>query len=208
VADKSNGGGSVTPIKFAPLLKLACSETVRINLENGDPPEEVAGYIQDEKGLLEDMPRHQLVMLLADYAEHLLAEARASASPELSLPHPLPPPVPQIDEQGALADLLAIQMERIRWMKDLEQSLRFPMKAMPAEITAATRIIKTAGQLRALLKDAGETDEVAERRLGRLREEHDGIAALIDNPRLRQRLLGIIERTRAQERLLTDGDDD
>jgi len=206
LADRKNGGGSVTPIQFAPLLKLACSETIRLRLEDGESPEEIAEYIQDDKGLLDDMPRHQLVMLLADYAEHLRSQAKSS-----SLPEGADPPVPravQIDEQAALADLLGIQMGRIQWMRDLERSLRFPMKMMAAEVTAATRIIKTAGQLRAILKDAGETDEVSERRLERLRGEHAGIAALIDNPSLRQRLLGIIERTRAHERLLHDGDDD
>ena len=196
----SKGGGSVTPIRFAPIFKLVCSEIVRVRLEDGDSPEVLAEYIQDERGLLSDMPRHQLTMLLADYADFLSQDVSVEPGTDVV---PLPPRLVELDE---LRDLYSIQKQRIAWMSQLERTLQFPLKGMPQEVSAAVKILKTSAGIRVVLDALGSGDELAGKRLDNLSEEHEGMRALLSNARLRQRLLSMFDRARSQRRFLEGGE--
>lgn len=178
---------------------LSCFDEIHKKILEGWPAREVAKYIQEEAGELEDSSHESVTTMVKRYRESLPPAELAKHRLPVDMQRAQQKVAEGIDELKELENLYRLQMERIHIDFALEKKFNKLIPATAQEVRAAREILSTIAELK---MDLG----LHERHLGRIdgdaevsavvmaRVGDEKIAAVLSNSEKRQRLLGIAKQ--------------
>lgn len=200
--------GAEWPVKnrwrISKIERLKCWPEVLALLENGEPVDDIATYIQVHRGEYEDVGRQSLKRCLWLW----IKRNRDMVPDRVPMVHAqLAASAPRIDEMDGLNMVLALQMDRVSMFYDAERRSRVLNPRLEKEMRLVKDILHTMAQVRstekryapAVPKDGGGTSVIQQiEALKHIYENKYGVAVarVILADESRRKVLNAVEHLR------------